>query len=68
MTEKLADHVYALTVEEELSVCRTCFDPIRWGKTQKGRAAPFDANVTPYGYVNHWVTCKRPPARKAAPR
>ena len=64
-------HVYAAEVEVESSAghepieafCRTCGARIVWGLTIKGRRAPFDLPKTPDGYVNHWVTCKRPPAR-----
>ena len=66
MTEKLAEHVYAaeITAGSMPMPCRTCGAQVVWGITNKGRRAPFDFPATEYGHVNHWVTCKRPPARK----
>lgn len=66
MTEKLADHVYAaeITPGSLPQSCRTCGRLIVWGLTNKGRRAPFDFPPSEHGSVNHWVTCKNPPARK----
>ena len=70
MTEKLADHCYAqeITAGEMPVSCRTCGAQIVWGLTNKGRRAPFDFPQTEHGYVNHFLTCKRPPSRKAVAR
>lgn len=63
-------HVYAVEVETGVygeaiqRLCNTCGAMIVWGRTTKGRRAPFDYPKSPDGWVNHWVTCKTPPERQ----
>lgn len=46
--------------------CRFCPVQVRFGKTVKGKRAPFDVAAP---HVNHWSTCEgRERARKAYPR
>lgn len=35
--------------------CRWCQQEIIWGKTVKGKRAPFDPDTG----VNHWITCPK---------
>ena len=65
MSEPLADHVYGGVLEgTAITSCRTCGALVVWGLTKKDRRSPFDYPRSEYGWVNHWVTCKRPPERK----
>ncbi len=65
MSEPLEAHVYGV-VESGYrpTLCSTCGASIAWGLTKKGKRAPFDNPQSEHGWVNHWVTCKRPPARR----
>lgn len=65
-TTKLEDHCYAAEIPAGSlpQDCRYCGAQIMWGITNKGRRAPFDLPATPYGYVNHFLTCKHPPVRR----
>lgn len=38
-------------------LCSGCSGSIVWGKTRKGRRAPFDLPRDEHGYVNHFITC-----------
>lgn len=44
------------TLEEARVRCRYCSAIIRWGKTIKGKRAPFDFEPP---HVNHFSTCPR---------
>ena len=65
MSEPLADHVYGIVMPgTPITSCRSCGALIVWGLTKKDSRAPFDHPETEHGWVNHWVTCKRPPERR----